>query len=378
MRILMLAPHPNVRGPIAKHTQLLVGALSALGCEVVTGVWGRHSDQESNTNRIVGRLKDIANIRRQLKQAYFDVLVIKTAHDWATVSRDIPLLLVTRHLARATVLQFHGSESHKLLKSGHHLFKTLTAWLIRMCDAAMVLSSEEAREWQQFHPAGKFFVVSNPRVPGPTGPPARVPDFWDLSAGVPILLYASRLITEKGIFDLLDAVALMKDRMAIHLLIAGDGAQAQQVTKKVRALKLGRFVTIAGHLEGEALAAAYQVASVFVLPTYYSEGFPTAITEAMNAGLPIVTTSTRGIADHLRDGEHALFVPARNPVALSETLARLLADPALCRSIAQASREQVKKFSPEIVGRQYLLALEEVVKTKTNARTLITGRSEPA
>ena len=370
MRILMLAPHPDVRGPIPKHTPLLVEALRELGCEVVTGVWGRHSDQESTTGRIAGRLKDIATVRWQLKQEPFDVVVIKTAHDWSTLSRDIPLLLTVRRLARATVLQFHGSESHKLLKSGHHLFKILTARLIKMCDAALLLSFEEARQWQQFYPAGKFFVVSNPHVPERGGPSAALSDRWDLPFGVPVLLYASRLITEKGIFDLLDAVALIKDRMPIHLLIAGDGAQARQVTQKVEALKLESYVTIAGHLEGEALAAAHQIASVFVLPTYYGEGFPTAIAEAMKVGLPIVTTKTRGIADHLRDGEDALFVQPRDPLAISNTIVRLLSEPALYKGISQASREKVKNFSPAIVGRQYLQALQEVVNSK-NARSHI-------
>jgi glycosyltransferase involved in cell wall biosynthesis len=375
MRILMLAPHPSVRGPIPKHTPLLVRALGDLGCEVITGVWGRHHDNETAGGRTIGRLKDIAKARRRLKQEQFDVLVIKTAHDWATLFRDIPLLLATRQLARATVVQFHGSEPQKLLGPGHDAFKKATSRMIRMCDAAMVLSSEEAREWQLFYPEGKFFVVSNPRIPVQTNVPSATSNDWNLPQGVPVLLYASRLIAEKGIFDLLEAVARIKDRTAVHLLIAGAGPQAQQVRERVKTFGLEKHATMAGHLEGDALANAYKAADIFVLPTYYAEGFPTAITEAMSAALPIVTTSTRGIADHLRDGEHAVFVPQRDPAALAEALTRLLADPVLSRAIAQASREEVLKFAPEIVGRQYLQVLTEVLKSKAGRSTSsMTGR----
>ena len=47
IRMLMLAPHPSVRGPLTKHTPVLVEALKSIGCSVVVEPWGQHHDHES-------------------------------------------------------------------------------------------------------------------------------------------------------------------------------------------------------------------------------------------------------------------------------------------------------------------------------------------
>src|SRR5262250_1438993 len=107
MRILMLAPPPEVRGPLPKLTPLLASAVRALGCEVSLQPWGRHREGEPGRKKPLQRLADIGRVRRRLGRQVFDVLVIHSAHDWMTLSRDIPLLLATRGWSRRVVLQFH-------------------------------------------------------------------------------------------------------------------------------------------------------------------------------------------------------------------------------------------------------------------------------
>ncbi len=84
----MLAPHPGVRGPLPKHTPVLIEALTELGCEVVFEPWGRHHDRESIVEKLIGRAADIPRIRRRLIAEHFDVMVVKTSHEAAiTVAR---------------------------------------------------------------------------------------------------------------------------------------------------------------------------------------------------------------------------------------------------------------------------------------------------
>ncbi len=359
MRILMLVSHVNIQGPIPKITPLLVAALRALGCEVATEPWGRHSDHESLFEKIIGRARDIGRIWRALRHERFDVMVVQTSHDWRTVSRDIPLLLVTRRLCPRIVIEFHGSRSDWLIAPGHRMFKATSAWLLRLSNAALLLSSEEQHELQQFYPTGRFYVVSNPFQPTDTIP-GELP--WAVPKSKPVLLFVGRLIEAKGIFDLLNAMPHVLGRTVCHLVVAGDGADAQRGREWVEKLGLTDHVTLTGYLVGEQLVAAYQMGDVFVLPTYWKEGFPTVITEAMNAGLAIVTTRIRGVGDHLQEGVNALFVPPRDPVVLADTLVQLLADPGLRTQISRANREKVQDFAPEKVGRHYLDVLEQVMK----------------
>src|SRR5581483_7773435 len=128
----------------------------------------------------------------------------------------------------------------------------------------------------------------------------------------------------------------------------------------------------------EELAVSYRDADVFVLPTYHPEGFPTAISEAMSAGLPVVTSNVRGNADHLIEGRNALFVPPRDPDALAEALERVLSDPRLRERMARANREKVKEFAPERVARGYVDVLEELLSLPEPGVTTRTAVSRQA
>ena len=360
MKILMLAPYPNTKGPINKHTPHLIQGLRSLGCYVEMECWGKHKDQEKVMQKVFGRIGDIMRIKRKLKTGNYDILIIKTAHDWNTLLRDVALLISVRKCCSKIVLQFHGSEPGKLHEKGNIIFKIFSKLLMLLCGGAMVLSTEEQRQWEQFCPRRKFFVVSNPFVSDPIEGNQSYQPMWSFPRDAKVLLFVGRLIREKGVFDLIEALSLVNSSVPVHLLVVGDGKETESIKKRIADLKLGKQVILTGYLQGKALQEAYHCADIFVLPSY-QEGFPTVIAEAMNAGLPIVTTRIRGAVDHLQEGINTLFVPPRDSVALAEALTKLLNNSTLCEEMSRANREKVKDFSPERVGRQYLDVLENVV-----------------
>jgi glycosyltransferase involved in cell wall biosynthesis len=354
----MLSSSSNVRGPIPGLTSILAEALRSLGCVVVYEPWGRHNDYESLYQKIMGRGGDIVHLRSRLIRERFDVAVVHTSLDWRTLSRDLALLLAIRRRCHRIVLQFHGGQSDLLVRPGHVIFKLASYLLAHLFDGAMLLSSQEQRDWQEFYPAGKFFQVNNPFVSTKAAPPGPCP--WSLPPGVPVLLFVGRLIREKGIFELLEAVNYIKQQMPVHLLLVGDGPAVQKAKDLIKELNLTNEVTLTGYLRWERLSRAYQLADLFVLPSYF-EGFPTVISEAMNTGLPIITTRLRGMADHLEEGVNAVFVPPRAPVSLANAVIRLLADSEKCTAMSRANQEKVKDFAPERVGGQYLEVLRQIV-----------------
>jgi glycosyltransferase involved in cell wall biosynthesis len=365
MRILILAPGPTIHGGVPKVTAPLVSALRALGCDVTIHSWGRRREQESVGQKMVQRLADIRSIRAILRHERFDVLLVETAHDWATLSRDIPLFLATRALARRTVLQFHGSFSDRLVAPGHVPFKLASALLLALTDAAFVLSSEEQRQWQAFYPRGRFYTVCNAFLPLTPLNPEPDRSRLALPAELPIVLFVGRLMEAKGVLELLDMLPQVLARIPVHLLIAGEGPLEAELRQRATRLGVGHRLTIAGYLQDELLQAAYQCADIFALPTRWAEGFPLAIAEAMGAGLPIITTRIRGMADHLHDGVNALFVPSQDPAALADAVIRLLSDPQTRARIGQANRDKVRELAPDRVGRHHLQILREVLDGPT-------------
>lgn len=346
----------QIQGPFPKILPPLAQALRELGCSVHEEPWGRHRESETFAEKIRGRTLDLVRLHKVLKWNEFDLLLLHTAHGWANFSRDIPLLKLARHRVFASVVQFHGSCLDRLVSSkvSDQLFQIASRQMLTNCNAVFLLSSEERAAWTRFQNI-RYYQVSNvfPGAPSPRGLVS------DTQSPVLKILFAGRLIEQKGIMDLIEAFSAIVREFHCELHIAGTGPCEDQIRVRVKELDLLDKVFLKGYLGSEALAKIYEEATVFVLPSW-SEGLPVVLLEAMAAGKPIVTTRISGAVDHLKEGVNALLIPARNPTALAEALRRLLSHKALRLRMAQANRQKIEDFRPEPVARIYLRALQEI------------------
>ena len=357
MHIAMLAPRPTVKGPLPKLTPLLAEALGRLGCEVKVLPWGRGKEGERLPAKVFGRARDVMSARRAIVRGGFPVALVNTAHDWFTLARDLALVyLVPRRTT--IVLFFHGSQAGKLSGPGSWAFKRATAALLSRTDGVLVLSEEERQAWQSFSPRSSIAVVRYPR-----------PVLLDVDVAsavardeLPTVLCVSRLMRTKGVYELVQATALVQESVPCRLVLAGAGPETEPLRELARELNVEALVELTGYVEGEALVDLYRRSDVFAMPTTHDEGFPYVILEAMTAGLPIVTTATRGPADELIEGTHVLFVPAHDPGALATALERILADPALARRMSEANQAKVREFDADKVALDYLEALESAMR----------------
>jgi glycosyltransferase involved in cell wall biosynthesis len=154
------------------------------------------------------------------------------------------------------------------------------------------------------------------------------------------LAFVGRLGADKGVFELLDAVAALRaSHPEIRLELAGDGDIAA-VAARVRALGIGDRVLARGWCDAAARARLLADAAVFVLPSH-AEGLPMSLLEAMAAGCPVVASRVGGIPDVVRDGVNGLLVPAGDSRALAAALARLLSEHDLGRRLGRAGRMSV-------------------------------------
>ena len=80
-------------------------------------------------------------------------------------------------------------------------------------------------------------------------------------------------------------------------------------------------------------------ASVFVLPSYYREGIPRSIQEALATGRPVITTDLPGCRDTVEDGRNGFLVPARDAVALADAMQRFIDQPELIGRMGVESRK---------------------------------------
>ena len=354
-------PHAGVTSPIPKQTEHLIAALGKRGVEVETFGWSRRQDNDSAAKRVIDRLADAWRVRRRLASGRFDVLVVMTAHNLTGVMRDLPLSVLTSHRVPVRVLQFHGSDCDKLVEPGNHALKIFTRLLIKNWAPILVLSHEERRQWLQFAPGAVVRVTSNPYVRTmfrPTTDATRTANDRTGGAGYCLtVLFVGRLLTQKGVFDLVEAFGLARREVDCSLVMVGDGPEREALSQSVERAGLTPFVKMPGWLAGDDLREAYLGADVFVLPSY-REGFPTVIAEAMDAGLPIITTEIRGAADILEQETNVLFVPPGQPEFLAQSLVRLLKDDGLREHMGTANAQKVTDFEPGAVADQFIELLK--------------------
>jgi glycosyltransferase involved in cell wall biosynthesis len=186
---------------------------------------------------------------------------------------------------------------------------------------------------------------------GVTVPSADVPQRRHQHEAVPRLVVAANLLEVKGHVYLLEAVRLLSDRSVhVHLDLAGDGPLREALASKVETLGLGEQVTFLGLVAHDELMRQLEEGrwSMLVLPSVVTEagdkeGIPVALIEAMSYRVPVVATETGGIPELFQGIHGAPLVPPEDPVALAETIERLINDRGLRNRLAEAGRKRVEE-----------------------------------
>jgi glycosyltransferase involved in cell wall biosynthesis len=196
--------------------------------------------------------------------------------------------------------------------------------------------------------------------------PALIPNPVDLdffAPGAPVaapswrLVSSGRLVGWKGFANLIEAVALLRDRHGISasLDLAGDGPERPALEQKIAALKLAAQVRLRGLLDREPLREMLRAGDLYVLPSIGLEAFSISALEGAAVGLPLLLSDQVGLAALLGPEDVATY-PAREVEALAAWLAELYArrnDPAWIDRVARHARVR-EKFSPEVTARRIL------------------------
>jgi colanic acid/amylovoran biosynthesis glycosyltransferase len=176
----------------------------------------------------------------------------------------------------------------------------------------------------------------------------------DLSESVPSIVGIGRLIEKKGFADLIRACALLKNRgREFHCEIIGDGPLENALRAQVEELGLQSQVVLAGPRPQSQVVEKLAGARVFVLPCVPEkdgamDNLPTAIMEAMAAGLPVVSTPVGGIPEMVSSNRTGILVPAGDAAALADAIEKVIVDLSFARELGKRGYERaIDKFSVE-------------------------------
>ncbi|NHN60558.1 MULTISPECIES: glycosyltransferase family 4 protein [Halorussus] len=170
--------------------------------------------------------------------------------------------------------------------------------------------------------------------------PGREPAF---ETDGPAVLFVGRMVENKGVYDLLDALARSSEGLSLHLVGRG---QAERVRRRADELGVGDSVTLHGVVDHADLPRYYAACDFLCNPSRY-ESFGMVNLEAMACGRPVVSTDVNGTTEYFTHGETGLRVPPRDPERLAAALDELAASPERRQEFGRASRERATEYSWE-------------------------------
>ena len=270
------------------------------------------------------------------------------AHDWLVTQSAVTLAEVT---GRPIVATIHATESGRhqgwLPAPLNRAVHSVERWLVGEAAQVITCSSfmhDEVR---------RLFDVSAGRVDVvPNGLEA---DAWTVPESVraaararfgggdhgPLLVFAGRLVHEKGLHTALAALSRLRRAFpGARLIVAGTGPLEDELRATAR--PLGDGVQWAGFLPEHDLAALFAAADAVLVPSLY-EPFGLTALEAAAAGAPLAVADTGGLRDLVQPGVTGMRFTPDDPRDLACAVARLLGDRRAARRMAARAQLAVRR-----------------------------------
>ena len=174
------------------------------------------------------------------------------------------------------------------------------------------------------------------------------------------VLTVCRFYPRKRVDVLVRAAAILRERIPeLAVRIAGGGPEQDRLRALCRDLRVEGTVEWVGDVSIAELAAEYNRADVFCLPSV-QEGFGIVFLEAMAAGKPIVAARSAAVPEVVRSG---ILAEPENPEALAEAIFTLYQNPDLRAEYAAGGLRDVEQYDKARVARQFLTEVEKLAPT---------------
>jgi glycosyltransferase involved in cell wall biosynthesis len=251
-----------------------------------------------------------------------------------------------------------------------HAIGSTWTWLRRLlypAAARVVVQTRQVANWMR----GEMKGLSIDVIPNAARSSGFIKTKWD---GVPLpttayrdqgrarMISVGRLVPSKRL-DLMIA-GFGKSGLAAHgwdLIVVGDGPEMIRLERLISSLALSNVVHLVGRQSDVALWLAHS--DIFVATSEY-EGFPNALLEAMQCGLPCIATDCEsGPADLIESDRQGILIAVNDEKALISAMVSLATSVELREAMGQAAKASCERYQPRIVTAQW----KALILSETNA-----------
>jgi glycosyltransferase involved in cell wall biosynthesis len=354
-KILLVSPF-LARGGVADFCALLLKHLRA-SFRVDNLRIGSRREQGAGLNRLPYSLQDSIRFVSKLRRGGYDLVHLNPSLKTLSLIRDsIYTVIASRVFRKTTLVLFHGWDrglSRRILNSG--ILRPLFRKIYGTRGVCLgVLSGLHKDELVRIGIPENRILVMTTMYEKERGPDASK-EIVGRGDGRINLLFVSRLVKSKGIYIAAEAAEWLakEGRKDFRLIIAGDGPEYVGMAAFIKSRGLEGMIELKGYLTGMEKHRAYSQSDIFLFPTFYGEGCPIVVLEAMGAGLAVISTPVGAIPELINEGENGFLIDSRDHGAFSRAIVRLLEDKSLRERMQKANRRKaLREFEAEPVTRK--------------------------
>lgn len=184
------------------------------------------------------------------------------------------------------------------------------------------------------------------------------------------ILYTGRIDKAKGIFEMVEAIGILKNEGINCVLdIVGWGSAGDSTTQGIIDLseRMGVKERIIFHGQkkaGEELFMFYKKADIFINASQVSEGFPRTITEALAHSLPVISTNVGSIGYFHKHKHDIMMVETRNPVDIAEKVKEIINNPELRKKLIKNGFQSVQEVTLEFQAKKITDIIKNYLEQK--------------
>ncbi|MBM4355368.1 MAG: glycosyltransferase family 4 protein [Deltaproteobacteria bacterium] len=354
MKILIATPELSMQGGVANFFRTI---RPFLGDEAEFFTVGSRSGRESVPATMMRMAGDLWRFRSKLRSGGHDVVHLNPSFVPKALVRDGMFVLAAALSGKRVLVFFHGWDVGLQDRIEGVLGSLFRATFFR-ADTIAVLASRFA-DFLRERGFERPVIVETTAVDEEV---FRIPedelrrDTGDGKQGNAVnVLFLSRVEAAKGVFAALDAFARVRSRLPrVRLLVAGEGPDLEAAKRRV-ADEGVQDVEFLGYVRGEEKERLFLKSDIYLFPTFYPEGLPISLIEAMAYGLPAVTRPAGGVADFFEHGNMGFMSESEDAGVFADFLEKLVRAPARRREIGAYNRGYAAhRFAASLVARRLL------------------------
>jgi glycosyltransferase involved in cell wall biosynthesis len=354
--------------PSKHHVEIALDemtGLQELGYECGSFTYAAKAGYTSGLARLLVIFQNAFNLVATAYRFKPDIIYFNSRLEQLAGIRDFLTIVICRvfYMKKPIfIIKSHGSDIDAVENGGFVFRKLVLPFLKKNVAAWLYLSSEEKEKLSvaNYFEDDRIFITKNIVRTGQFKKDLQFKKKLGIPQDHKVLLFVGRVIGQKGVLEVIAAFSIIKLKYKATLIIVGDGDAMTEVNSKITAGDLTHDIILTGFIPEQDVVEYYSNSDILVFPTYFPEGFPMALFNAVGAGMAVVTTKTRAADDYLTEPENCLWVKPRDSADVSRALDRLLQSEGLRTGMGKNNTEKAGMFSKHQVATELSAIFDQV------------------